>query len=558
MIGRRLGAERRFLGIFEAVCLTVAYAHARGVIHRDLKPSNIMVGGFGEVQVMDWGLAKVLPRGGAADDAAVGRTEKPVQETVIATARSESDSDLSQAGSVLGTPSYMAPEQARGEVGAVDERADVFALGSILCEILTGAPAFTGRTSGEIQRKAARGELGDASARLSACAADGELVALAQECLAAEADDRPRDAGIVAGRLTAYLAGVQERLRAAELAQAAEAARAAEALRTAEMAEARTRAERRAHRLTAAAAAAVVVGLMTLGGGGAAWLQHQRAERSAAIARAVEKTLAEALRPEAVAQAAAIDDAVPWDKALAEARHAADHLGPEEAEPLLRDRVAAQISTIITARDQAARRAADRQVIADLNAARVGSGIFIGTVRNRAYSAAFGKAGLEVDKSEPETVGAWIASRSSPSEMAAYLDDWANVRRQMTLVPGQRPWTHFIASARKADRDPWRDRLRAGIQGDHQALRDLADDERALGAQPVVSLNLLAIYLRNWANDLERAERVLRLNWRAHPDLSGVREPGAFRSLPEPERDGWQALWSEVDAVRAKALKVTQ
>src|SRR5262249_47328806 len=132
----------RFLGIFEQVAQTVAYAHARGVIHRDLKPSNVMVGSFGEVQVMDWGLAKVLPGGGVAGEP--GNVSPPAEESVIRTVRSGSALDQSQAGSVLGTPAYMAPEQAVGAVGRVDRRADVFGLGSILCEVLTGQPAYTG------------------------------------------------------------------------------------------------------------------------------------------------------------------------------------------------------------------------------------------------------------------------------------------------------------------------------------------------------------------------------------------------------------------------------
>ena len=132
----------RFLSIFESICQTVAYAHARGVIHRDLKPSNVMVGSFGEVQVMDWGLAKVLKEGDAADEPPSGPA---AEESVIATVRSGSDVDESLAGSVMGTPAYMAPEQAAGDVERVDRRADVFGLGSILCEILTGQPVYTGQ-----------------------------------------------------------------------------------------------------------------------------------------------------------------------------------------------------------------------------------------------------------------------------------------------------------------------------------------------------------------------------------------------------------------------------
>jgi serine/threonine-protein kinase len=246
----------RVVSIFHQVCQTVAYAHARGVIHRDLKPSNVMVGNFGEVQVMDWGLAKVLTRGGATDDEAAGMVD--VHETVIATARSTLELDQSQAGSVLGTPAYMAPEQALGELDTVDERSDVFSLGSILCEILTGQAAFTGRSKGEIMRKAGRCDVADAFARLDACGAHPELIALGRSCLAPEREDRPRDSGAIAARLTAHLAGVQERLRAAELAHAAESARALEAERTTALAEARARAERRARRMTTALAASLL------------------------------------------------------------------------------------------------------------------------------------------------------------------------------------------------------------------------------------------------------------------------------------------------------------
>ena len=214
----------RLLGIFEQVGQTMAYAHSRGVIHRDLKPSNIMVGSFGEVQVMDWGLAKILPREGPKKD--VGA--RPANETIVAMVRPKGAGDYTEFGSAMGTPAYMAPEQARGETEDVDRRADVFALGSILCEILTAGPVFSGGSPNEIVRARGRGETAAAMVRLEHCGADPELLALARVCLAAEAGDRPADAGVVAGRMTAYLAGVQERLRAAELSRVEAQARAEE------------------------------------------------------------------------------------------------------------------------------------------------------------------------------------------------------------------------------------------------------------------------------------------------------------------------------------------
>ena len=210
-----------WLAIFAQVCQAVAYAHSRGVIHRDLKPANVMVGAFGEVQVMDWGLAKVL-----------GRPDEPARPAAAAegvvTARTQRTAWSSQAGSVMGTIGFMAPEQARGEVETLDERCDVFGLGGILCVLLTGEAPYRGSEEAQVVQ-AQHGELTDAHDRLDGCGADAELVVLAKACLARARDDRPRDAGAVAAALMAYQAGVAERLRRAELKRTAAVVRAGEA-----------------------------------------------------------------------------------------------------------------------------------------------------------------------------------------------------------------------------------------------------------------------------------------------------------------------------------------
>src|ERR1700730_17271953 len=200
----------RFLRIFDQICQTLAYVHARRVIHRDLKPLNIMVGSFGEVQVMDWGLAKVLKRDG---------TESQAEETATEIRTARESGSATEAGSVLGTLAYMAPEQARGEVDRLDERCDVFGLGALLCEILTGQPPYLGPNE-EVFRLTREGNLGDAFARLDGCGADAELIGLARACLAAERAERLLHADALAEQLTGYLASVQERLRASEVERA--------------------------------------------------------------------------------------------------------------------------------------------------------------------------------------------------------------------------------------------------------------------------------------------------------------------------------------------------
>jgi serine/threonine protein kinase len=213
--------QARFLTIFEQICQTVAFAHSRRVIHRDLKPANVMVGSFGEVQVMDWGLAKVL--GQSADD-----PQATTAQTVVRTLRSGSTAPEDGRTGVVGTPAYMAPEQARGAVEAVDERADVFGLGAILCVILTGQPPYGGSAADVVMIQAALAELDNAFARLNNCEADADLIVLCKACLAARREDRPSDAAAVAARIAAYQATVQQRLRQVELERAAAEARAAE------------------------------------------------------------------------------------------------------------------------------------------------------------------------------------------------------------------------------------------------------------------------------------------------------------------------------------------
>jgi tetratricopeptide (TPR) repeat protein len=256
----------QLLQAFTQVCQAVGFAHSRGVVHRDLKPANVMVGAFGEVQVMDWGLAKVMS---LPDVPNVSLTGEPLPVPVVGTDSCQttvddmaapSTDDQTQAGSVLGTPLYMAPEQARGE--ATDARADVFALGGILCAILTGEPPFSGSSSQEVIQRAAAADLALAQARLEDCGADAEVVALCRHCLSPGPGDRPGDGQAVADILTTYLNGVQERFRAAEVARATEAARAEEATRTAAEADARANAERRARRVQVIAASLLLLVLV--------------------------------------------------------------------------------------------------------------------------------------------------------------------------------------------------------------------------------------------------------------------------------------------------------
>jgi serine/threonine protein kinase len=137
--GRRPLELRKLLRRFLDVCNAIDYAHSRGVIHRDIKPANIILGRHGETLVVDWGLAK-----------AVGRADPTVGEQTLAPSSSGSSETLP--GSALGTPAYMSPEQARGDLAALGPRSDVFSLGATLYCLLTGRPPFEQDDVGAILR----------------------------------------------------------------------------------------------------------------------------------------------------------------------------------------------------------------------------------------------------------------------------------------------------------------------------------------------------------------------------------------------------------------------
>jgi serine/threonine-protein kinase len=514
----------RFLAILLQVAQTLAYAHAKGVIHRDLKPANVMVGAFGEVQVMDWGLAKVLAEGGVADEQRASRAQQEPQDaTRIRTARSSGTAggigSETEAGSLLGTPAYMPPEQANGDIALLDRRTDAFGLGALLCEILTGKAPYVGRSYDEVRRKAANGDLADALARIDGCGADQELIALTRVCLSPEAVDRPRDAQAVADSLTAYLNGVQDR------AQAAERERAVAVARTVE--------ERRRRKVQLALAASVLA-FLSLGGLSTAYYfqqqtererqqaqqqvehdrqqaerERQRIEQGAAVDRVVSHVVT--LRDQAVAHP---EDLSRWQVALAAAEQA--EVGDDAT---ARDRVQKLRTEIQAGREATERNRALLDRLVEIRSTKFDKPV---AATDAAYAAAFREAGIDMTKLTPAEAGAKIKARppSVVRGMTAALDDWAAIHRgrPLELMPAPTPKNKADAAqlsqaANVADPDPWRNGLRTALdQADLatrlKTLQELQKKAKFDELGPV-SLQLLGTSLSD-AGDHKLGESVLR------------------------------------------------
>ena len=201
--------RRRLLNAFVQVCLAMEYAHARGVLHRDLKPANVMLGDFGEVHVLDWGLARVR---GVAD---------PVRGEIEGGSLEVGKQGVGQTadGSLMGTPGYMPPEQAKGQQELLDERADVYALGAILFELLFleplhGQPSAMARLVQTVQ-----GPSPAIAERARYAEVPPELTSLIASATALDKEQRPRSARALSTAVERYLDGEQDAARRRELAQ---------------------------------------------------------------------------------------------------------------------------------------------------------------------------------------------------------------------------------------------------------------------------------------------------------------------------------------------------
>lgn len=496
------------LSAFERVCETVAYAHGHGVIHRDLEPHNVLIGAFGEVQVSGWDLGRVLggdPEESRRDERRFwGQTLSPLERPASKEAPARAEARRATEGAVFGTPAYMPPEQARGEVDALDTRSDVFALGGILCEILTGEPPYPSSPEVALADAAAH-QSKDWMRRLDA-SGDPALARLAAQCLAADPDQRPATAAAVHTRLVAHRETAARRAHRAEVEAERAAARAESARRTVVL----TR-----------AFAAVAFALAALGVG--AWMWSDSVDRDA-VARAsttIEQELVEAATHFGQARAASEFAATTWERgeqALVRARTTAAEVAiPAALDERIRQLAATAEAWRKAAWDADARRTSEARLRESL--ARI-TPLHDPIVRSRSqhqswmdtqFVAAFEEFGVDL---ESPTAIPRLRGTHVRSEIAIALDRWAaSVDSSALSVSAVR--LRDLATA--IDPDPTRSELRALITKSEPMtarLLKLVDSLDFATVSPATGV-LSGIALQS-LGEHDRALEVLETTRRAH------------------------------------------
>ncbi|MCA8968450.1 MAG: protein kinase [Planctomycetes bacterium] len=527
------------LAIFEKVCQTVGYAHDRGVLHRDLKPSNVMVGAFGEVQVVDWGFAKVVD----GEQEGSGVRDHDELEARVRTLRSD-EVETSRSGSVFGTPAYIPPEQARGETAKIDARADVFALGAMLCEILTGLPPY--RLAPEdapevVLARARAGDLTHARARLDACSVDRPLADLATLCLAVDLEQRPANAGVVAARVSEWARAVEDHARAAEREAFAQRVRAD--------------GERRARRLTLALASTVVLlvvaGALTWGTLAAIREREDRERLERATAARSEAQDARA-RAEAAFSLDSEDGNARSRDAWARALAASERVRSEDPASSFPAELRAAHDEAIEGLEARARDAAmlDRLRAASLPDPRIEDArqqIPELHRRMREHFAAY--AGIDLETAEADAAAARLDT-AVRVELAAYLDLWA------TTLSNEEARKHLTEIASRIDPDALRVRMRRDLI---DAPPDADRANALLGecmreVRPPETYRLLMHGLQRAGLD-DAARRAVLIGQILHPASEAMQRAGALAYLSGPRQD-WQSAVRALlaaDALRGRS-----
>jgi serine/threonine protein kinase/Tfp pilus assembly protein PilF len=465
---------RERLALFVDVCAAVQHAHQKGVIHRDLKPSNVLVvphDGRPVVKVIDFGVAK-----------AVGQrlTDKTV---------------YTHFAQMIGTPLYMAPEQA-GESGLdVDTRSDIYTLGVLLYELLTGTTPFDKdrlKAAGydEMRRIIREEEPPRPSTRISTVGQLATTLSMQRK------SDPKKLRQLLRGELDWIVMKALEKDRNRRYETASAFAADVQRYLADEPVQAcppsawyrfRKFAQRNKARLGIVALAAASLAL--LGAAGLWWAQQRATAGDEARA--------------ALAEATGLLEKEQWPESLRAARHA--------------EAVVAGVGAYSDLGRQARELIRDVEMAARLHEARlqktaVKEGHFDSEALDAAYATAFAEYGLDVDGLEPRAAAEQIHVRPIRQHLVAALDEWASVRRTL----GRAGWRHRLATARAADRDVWRNRLRDAVEANNPKGFEEAAAAQAASDWPVTTITLVGT-LAETAPSGERVAAVLVRAQRRHP-----------------------------------------
>jgi eukaryotic-like serine/threonine-protein kinase len=421
--------------LVETLARAMHDAHQHGIVHRDLKPANVLLAADGTPKITDFGLAKRLDGGPG----------------------------LTASGAIVGTPSYMAPEQAAGKGKEVGPAADVYALGGVLYECLTGRPPFKAQTPLDTVLQVLADEPVPPARLQPKVPRDLETICL--KCLEKQPHKRYDSARDLAEDLRRFQAGEPIRARpAGTLEQLVKWVK---------------------RRPLAATLWAVSLAVVLAGAGGWLWLAQDRAHRRAATTQAVEQALQEATLLRVQARAG---DRAASGKALAAVRRAETLLerGEGEGVDLSPPDLVRRVQQL---REELKDEEQDRAMVVSLEEIRlrqteIKDDTFDMARADQEYAQAFKDYGIDVEGLGQAESAHRIGTRAIKAELAAALDDWALVRRYLRTGNAAR-WQRLVEIARLADSDPWRDRVRTAlVQSDKEALQKLAAQKQVATLSP--------------------------------------------------------------------------